>query len=334
MKNTDFQSLLQRFFLERLINRKNASACTVMSYRDTFRILLNYAHEYPGISALSFSIQDIAAENVLKFLNHLEQAGKNKTETVNNRPAAIKSFLEYVSYECPEYLGIIRKIKMIPFRKSRRKEIDYLTKEGIDSLIESCDASSLIGRRDRLMLLLLFNSGARVSEMANLKRSDVIFNNGHCQPAVLGKGGKERTIPLWTTTKKIVEKYIHENNIQPNDYLFAGRNVLRLTRSGIRNRINCVVKKARERCPSLKKKNITPHVFRHSTAMALLQAGVDLSTIAIRLGHESIETTHKYMAADIALKEKALASLSMPQKNCKTGRYKPRQDILQFLENL
>jgi site-specific recombinase XerD len=184
------------------------------------------------------------------------------------------------------------------------------------------------------MILLLFNSGARVSEMANLKCADVIFNNGHCQLTILGKGRKERTIPLWTTTKKMVGKYIHENNIQPNDYLFAGRNVFHRTRSGIRNRINCVVEKARESCSSLKRKNITPHVFPLSTAMALLQAGVDLSTIAIWLGHESIETTHKYMVADIALKEKALASLPVPQKNCKTGRYKPRQDILQFLENL
>jgi site-specific recombinase XerD len=334
MKNNDFQSLLQRFFLERLINQQNASACTILSYRDTFRILLKYAHEYLGISASSFSIKDIAAENVLKFLNHLEQVRKNKPETINNRLAAIKSFLEYVSYECPEYLGIIRKIKIIPSRKSKHKNIGYLTKEEIDSLIESCDISSQIGRRDRIMILLLFNSGMRVSEMANLKGSNVIRNNGHCQLTVLGKGRKERTIPLWSITEKILAKYIHENSIRENDYLLVGRNVLHLTRSGIRNRINYVVEKAELKCPSLKKKNITPHVFRHSTAMALLQAGIDLSTIAIWLGHESIETTHKYMTADIALKEKALAKLSEPQKNCKIRRYKPCQGILQFLENL
>jgi site-specific recombinase XerD len=266
-------------------------------------------------------------------LNYLELVRKNKPETINNRLAAIKSFLEYVSYECPEYLGIIRKVKLIPARRVKHKEIDFLTKEEVDSLLDVCDKSSPIGRRDRLMILLLFNSGMRVSEMTALKGSSSNFTNGHCFLTIFGKRRKERTIPLWITTQKILAEYISENGIKENGHLLSGKNVPHLTRSGIRSRINYIVEKAKIHCLSLKKKRVSPHVFRHSTAMALLQAGVDLSTIAIWLGHESIETTHKYMVADMTLKEKALASMSM-SNNYGKKRYKTSSDILKFLETL
>jgi site-specific recombinase XerD len=334
MKSNSFQNLLQKYFLERLINQQNVSACTIESYRDAFRILFKFAQEELHIKASSLSIQDIKAENILKFLDYLERVRKNKPETVNNRLAVIKSFFEYVSYECPEYAGIIRKVKLIPARKVRHKEIDYLTKEEVDSLLEVCDMYSSIGRRDKLMILLLFNSGMRVSEMAALKRSNTIFNNGRCFLSILGKGRKIRTIPLWATTQKILYKYINENGVQENDYLLSGKNVPHLTRSGIRNRINCIVEKARPKCPSLQRKNVSPHVFRHSTAMALLQAGIDLSTIAIWLGHESVETTHKYMVADMTLKEKALARMPIPSNGYGNKRYRSTPDILKFLEDL
>ena len=150
----------------------------------------------------------------------------------------------------------------------------------------------------------------------------------------MGKGRKERTIPLWQTTAKCLTQYINEHEIQSEDYLLSGRNVEHLTRSGVRYRIDCIVKEASSKYPSLEHKSVTPHVFRHSTAMSLLQSGVDISTIAIWLGHESIETTHKYMVADIKLKENALKKLHEPEPSHANGRYRAHNDILQFLKSL
>jgi site-specific recombinase XerD len=283
---------------------------------------------------LSQSIHDIEAENILKFLDYLEHKRENKCETVNSRLAAIKSFWDYVSYECPEYLEAVRKVKMIPARKTYRREVGYLTKDEIDALLNACDMTTGLGRRDYLIVLLLFNFGMRVSEMAALKCSDVVSHNGQCTLRILGKGRKERIIPLWETTQKSLYSYIQEHGICNDDYLLSGRNVPHLSRSGIRYRIDCLVTEALKTCSSLKGKNITPHVFRHSSAMSLLQAGVDISTIAIWLGHESIETTHKYMTADITIKEKALARVSKPQNNCGNVRYHAAPNVMRFLDSL
>ena len=317
------------------MNQQKASSCTVQTYKDTFRILLKYMHEECGIKADSINMEAINADVVIGFLNYLENNRKNKCKTVNNRLAAIKAFMEYVSYECPEYLEIVRKVKAIPFRNVEKKEICYLTKEEMDSLLNACETSTPNGSRDYLMLLLLYNSGMRVSEMISLQGRDAIFSsNGQCHLRIMGKGRKERTVPLWQTTTKCLVQYMNENGIQSNDYLLSGRNVNHLTRSGVRYRIDCIVKKASNENTSLKNKSISPHVFRHSTAMSLLQSGIDISTIAIWLGHESIETTHQYMVADIKLKENALKKLHEPKSNNTDHRYRASDGILQFLNSL
>jgi site-specific recombinase XerD len=169
MKTSDFQRLLQNFFLKRLMNQQKVSVCTVSSYRDTLRLLLRFLKEEFGIAPDSVSIHDIEAENILKFLDYLEHKRENRCETVNSRLAAIKSFWDYVSYECPEYLEAVRKVKMIPARKTYRREVGYLTKDEIDALLSACDVTTGLGRRDYLIVLLLFNSGMRVSEMTALK---------------------------------------------------------------------------------------------------------------------------------------------------------------------
>lgn len=334
MKNSDFQSLLQRFFMNRLMKQQRVSSCTIQSYKDTFRILLKYMHDEFNIRPNDITMEAINSDTVMEFLNYLENIRKNKCKTVNNRLAAIKAFMEYVSYECPEYLGIIRKIKAIPFRKVERKNVSYLSKEEIDSLLSVCESTTPDVRRDYVMLLLLYNSGMRVSEMISLQGKDVILSdNGQCHLRIMGKGRKERTIPLWKTTTKYLIEYMNENSIQNNDFLLSGRTVEHLTRSGARYRIECIVKKASEICLTLVNKSITPHTFRHSTAMSLLQAGIDISTIAIWLGHESIETTHKYMVADMKLKENALEKLHSPSIHC-DSRYHATDDILNFLNSL
>lgn len=335
MKNNDFQRLLQSFFLEWMMNQKKLSPSTIHAYRDTFRILLIYLRDEMGIKADTININTINAETIVGFLNYLVNVRKNKLRTVNNRLAAIKSFMEYVSYESPEYLEVIRKVKSIPFRKVEKKEVSYLTKEEMDSLLNICDSESSQGKRDYLMLLLLYNSGMRVSELISTRGKDIFFSaNGKCYLRIMGKGRKERTVPLWESTSKCLTNYMYENEIHDNDYLLSGRNVSHLTRSGVRYRIDRIVSKAYNTCPSLKTKSVSPHVFRHSTAMSLLQAGVDTSTIAIWLGHESIETTHKYMVADLKLKEDALNKLYEPNSSEMTVRYQINDDILNFLNKL
>ena len=335
MKNNNFQSLLQRYFLERLINQQKASPCTIQAYRDTFRIFLKYMRNEHGTMACSINMEEMNADTVIGFLNYLENNRKNKCNTVNHRLAAIKSFMEYVSYESPEYVEIVRKVKSIPFRNVEKKSVCYLTREEMDSLLDACESTTPEGRRDYLMLLLLYNSGMRVSELISIQGKDAIISgNGLCHLRIMGKGRKERTVPLWLTTTKCLVRYMHENGIQSGDYLLSGRNVEHLTRSGVRYRIDSIVKKASDYCPLLQSKSVTPHVFRHSTAMSLLQAGIDISTIAIWLGHESIETTHKYMVADIKLKENALKKLHEPESNNESQRYHATDDILQFLNSL
>ena len=335
MKNNDFQNLLQKFFLERLINQQKVSPCTIHAYKDTFRLFFKYLYNECSMHVNSIHMESINADSVIGFLNYLENKRKNKCSTVNNRLAAIKSFMEYVCYECPEYLGIAGKVKLIPFRKVETKNICYLTKEEIDSLLNACETEKPDGKRDYLMILLFYNSGMRVSEIISICGKNVINPpHGNCYLQIIGKGRKERRIPLWQSTSKFLIEYMEENKIQSNDYLLSGRNVEHLTRSGVRYRINCIVQKATQNNPFLKGKSITPHVFRHSTAMALLQSGVDISTIAIWLGHESIETTHKYMIADLKLKENALKKIHQPKSKSDDARYKASSDILEFLNSL
>jgi integrase/recombinase XerD len=142
MKDNDFQSLLQRYFLERMMNQQKLSPCTIQAYKDTFRIFLKYMHDECGTKAVSIKIKTINADTVIEFLNYLEKNRKNKCKTVNNRLAAIKAFMEYVSYECPEYLGMVRKVKRIPFRKAEKKDVCYLTKEEMDSLLNACETTN------------------------------------------------------------------------------------------------------------------------------------------------------------------------------------------------
>lgn len=333
MKNNSFQSLLQCFFLDRLIKQKNVSAFTVSSYRDTFRIFLKFMKEKKQCNPSKVTIEMVSAENVIDFLNYIESTRNNSVNTRNNRLAAIHSFMFYVSFQAPEYLGIVQRVMMIPFKKTETKMVDYLVKEEVDSILEVCDLTCWLGRRDRLMISILYNTGVRVSELVSIKIKDIILNkNGTGLIHVLGKGRKERTIPLWKSTQAYLANYMIETRYSNEDYLFKSKQGENLTRTGVAYRIECLVKKAAHHCPSLLKKRVTPHVFRHTTAMHLLEAGVDISTIAIWLGHESIETTHKYMVADIRLKEKALAKVNEPVGS--EFRYKPSEDILNFLDSL
>lgn len=333
MKKDNFQILLQRYFLERLINQRNVSHCTISSYRDTFRLLLKYLKEEKNCAPDKLTIDLISAENVLDFLKHLKVVRGNTISTVNNRLAAIHSFMDYVAYQNPEYLFIVQQVRAIPYKKNETKALEYLSTVEVEAILNSCDLTTPAGRRDRIMVVLLYNTGVRVTELLSLKISDISINQKATSTVqVLGKGRKNRIVPLWKTTAAFMAEFIRETAKKGDDYLFTANSGQQLSRSGAKYRLDCLIKSSSIACKSLKRKKVTPHTFRHTTAMHLLQAGVDLSTIAIWLGHESIETTHKYMTADLHLKECALSQVKEP--DVKGFRYKPSNDVLNFLDCL
>jgi len=329
-----FQSLLQNFFLQRMIQQRKVSGQTVNSYRDTFRMYLVYLSVCYSISAASVRIEHIDRDYVLKFCKYLEEKRHNKAATINNRLAALHAFLQYVAEVAPEYSAIANRALSVPFQKQEVAIMDFITKDEFDVMISCCDTSKFLGARDKLMLMIFFNTGVRVSELLGLKDDDIKdadIPNRACIK-VNGKGRKERIVPLWKTTAVYLQKYINSYRLSSGDRLFKGKDGEDLTRSGIRFRIDKIVKEASSSAPTLSEKNISAHTFRHSVAMNLLAAGVDISTIAIWLGHSSIETTHKYMVADLEMKRKAMEKAgTLGDTSC---RYNPSPDILGFLNSL
>ena len=328
---TDFAILLQDFFCQRLIQQRNVSHQTVCSYRDTFRLLLRFSEKQLGKPAVDLHLVDIDASLVLAFLNHLESQRHNCVRSRNARLAAIRSFLHYAALQKPETLASIQKVLALPLKRFDRSMVRYLTLVEMQAILNATDRSTWSGRRDYVLLATLYNSGARVSEIIALRRVD--FESTHSQAIYLhGKGRKERVVPLWKRTVKSLKEWLTQIKPDPQQPLFPNRFGQMLSRSGVESRLRMANTKAIERCPSLENKTISPHVIRHTTAMHLLQAGVDLSVIALWLGHESITTTHQYLEADLRMKEKALAKLQPP--NMHSARYKPPNDVLSFLDRL
>lgn len=329
-----FQTLLQNYFLQRLIQQRKASGQTVNSYRDTFRIYISFLSEKYNIGVVSVKLEYFDLEYIQAFCKYLEDIRGNKSITINNRLAAIRSFMKYVGEMEPEYSGIVNRAIMVPMQKHEMPIMDFISKDEFQAMLDTCITSTSLGSRDKLMILILYNTGVRVSEMLCLKGSDIKDSDlpGRTCIKIHGKGRKERIVPLWKNTAEYLSKYISINAINDEDAIFKNKNGDKLTRSGVRFRIKKIVNIASETKPKLMEKNISSHSFRHSVAMNLLQSGVDISTIAIWLGHTSIETTHKYMVADIELKREAMEKAGAPEYS--SFDYKPSSDILAFLNTL
>lgn len=328
----EFASILQIFFYQRLIEQQNVSTQTVKSYRDTFRLLFEFAKTYLHKTAAQLSLKDINADLVIKFLNYIEKDRKNTIRTRNARLAAIRSFMNYVSYQTPAMLPIVQQILAIPMKKFDRPLVGFLTREEVEAILGSPDISTWTGSRDRVLFAVLYNTGARVSEAASLLRSSVELGRTPII-RIQGKGRKERVIPIWKKTEELIKQWLNRINGDKDTPLFPNHYGKAMTRSGIENRLKNTVKIASLTCPSIKKKKVTPHVIRHTTAMHLLQSGVDLSVIALWLGHESIITTHHYIEADLKIKKDALNSIQEP-KNKIGSPYRCSDKLLAFLEGL
>lgn len=326
-----FPSLLQGFFCQRLIAQRNASARTVASYRDAFTLLLRYAEAQTGTVPTDLQLADIDVPLVTGFLDHLEKERGNGVRTRNARLAAIRSFLRYASLCDPTSLPTIQRVMAIPMKRFDRPLLGYLTRDEIAAILNAPDRSTWSGHRDHVMLATFYNTGARASEIAALRVRDVSLNNT-VSIRIHGKGRKERAVPLWKSTAAALRRWLPRAGADMNSPIFPNRHGAALSRSGIEARLRAAVRSAATKVPTLNNRRISPHTLRHTTAMHLLQAGVDITVIALWLGHESPATTHLYVEADLAMKERALQKLHPPRTG--SPRYRASDRVLAFLEGL
>ena len=323
--------LLQQFFVDYLCNQKRASRETVSSYRDTWRLLLKFVQHKRAIAPVALRVTDIDASTVLAFLDYLEDDRKNSIKSRNVRLAAIRSFFRLVALNDPASISHATSIIAIPTKRSEKRLVHFLSREEIDAVLAAPDLTQRNGRRDHALLLTLYNSGARASEITSLKRPQLPFGSSSFL-RIQGKGRKERTVPLWSKTATALRHWLNEIASLPTDLVFPNSTGQQLTRNGLDYILQRAVEQATVNCGSLSSKKVTPHMLRHSTATHLLQSGVDISVIALWLGHESIETTHIYVEADLDTKEQALHKL-VPAGS-KVHRFKANDQILAFLASL
>jgi integrase/recombinase XerD len=325
----EFASLIQSFFLERLMQQKNASPRTIESYRDTFRLLLGYAEEHFHKLPARLTLKDFDTKLVLGFLDHLESARHNCVRSRNARLAAVHSFCRYITLKCPEALYLAQQILAIPVKRYEKPMLGSMSREEIQALLAAPDPHTWFGQRDRILLQVLYNTGARVSEMIGIRIADVTIDGAPCI-RLHGKGRKQRTVPLWRETAMQIRKWLQHQCLPADAPLIPNRHGQPMTRANVGERLALAIVGATKQCPQLSGRRITPHSLRHTVALHLLQAGVDITVIAIWLGHESTVTTHGYIELNLAMKESALAALNPP--TTKKIRYQPSDSLLKFLE--
>lgn len=335
MKNQALLDHVQNFFKDYLVSQKGLSHNTVIAYRDSLKLFLGYVSRSKKKEITRLTPDDFGPDVVLEFLRNIESQRKNSVITRNLRLAALKSFFAYMAAKDTLRSGEYQRITMIPLKKTSKPMMGYLETEEVKAILGTIDQRVSSGERDYVLLSLLYNTGARVQELCDLKVKDLHLET---PPFVniLGKGKKTRQVPLWPETVRLLSSYLKKHHLFDTDSaLFLNARGEPLGRFGIRHIIKKRVLAAAERCPGLKSKAIGPHTFRHTTAMHLLQAGVDLTVIKNWLGHVNLSTTHGYIEIDLEMKRKALA-------RCRPARDQDRlkslirrnQDIIEWLESI
>lgn len=332
MKATDsFPTLLETFFTRRLIAQRKASPHTIASYRDTFRLLLQFAQKQLAKPPSKLTMDDLNAPFLGAFLDHLESTRTNGARSRNLRLTAIRSFFRFAALETPEHSGLIQRVLAIPNKRQSRPLVGFLTRPEIDALLAAPARNTWLGRRDHTLLLTAIQTGLRLAEITSIRQQDVSLATGahvHCE----GKGRKERCTPLTKITVTVLAAWIREQGADGTRILFPSVRGGRLSADAVQHLVGKHAAVAQQTCPSLVGKRISPHVLRHTTAMELMQAGVDRTLIALWLGHESVETTQIYLDANLSIKEEILAKTT--PINTKAGRYQPTDDLLAFLKGL
>jgi site-specific recombinase XerD len=331
MNASTLPTLLQRFFTDRLTAQLQASPNTIAGYRDTFRLLLRFASQRRNRPPTKLRIEDLDSALIGDFLTHVEKVRLNSARSRNTRLAAIRSFYRYVAMNEPEHALHCQRILAMPSKRYVRRTVDFINRTEMEALLSAPDQSTWIGRRDRTILLLALQTGLRVSELINLRCRDIELEMG-AHISCEGKGRKQRCTPLRRDTVKTIAAWLKERAGSDDDPVFPTIRGDKLSRDAVEHMVRKYTSAASNACASLIGKRVSPHVLRHSTAMELLQNGVDRSVIALWLGHESVETTQIYVHADMRLKEKALARVA--STSSRPGRYRPDDALLSFLESL
>ena len=326
-----FAALTQAFFAEHLTQQRAMSPCTVAAYRDAFVLFLDFAerelHKQPTVIRLA----EITPALILRFLDHLEHDRGNAVRSRNARLAALRAFLKFAAHRDVGALQVVEQALGVPMKRFERPMLGFLSREEMLAVIGQPGAGWTT-QRDHLLLTMLYNTGARVSEIIGVRLADVVLDGAACVH-LHGKGRKQRTVPLWRSTVKTVRAWLRLNpDLEASSALLPNRGGQPMTRSNVTQRLTLAVKAAAIAHPALLDRPVSPHTVRHSTAMHLLQSGVDISVIALWLGHESPTTTHQYIEADLAMKERALARLQEP--DAAVRRYRAPDSLMAFLKTL
>jgi len=331
MTTPSFPSLLQGFFTRRLMQQRQASPHTIGSYRDSFRLFLQFAHKRLGVVPQKLAFEQIDAPLITAFLEDMQTSRGISAGSRNLRLTAIRSFFRYASFELPSHAAQIQRVLAIPNKRFTRTQIGFLTRDEVDALLRAPDLGSRSGRRDHALMLLAVQTGLRLSEITGLCRSGICLGAG-AHVRVVGKGRKERSTPLTKATAEVLRAWLREIETTDDAIVFPSARGLRLSADGVQYLLAKHVALACHTCSSLGSKHVTAHVLRHTTAMDLLHAGVERSVIALWLGHESIETTQIYLDANLEMKQAALDKVK-PQPG-RVGRFRPDDQLLAFLKGL
>ena len=330
-KPPSFAALVQAFFAEHLQQQRAMSPRTVAAYRDAFVLFLDFAKSRLRKQPTAIELREITPKLILAFLDHLEHERGNTVRSRNARLAALRAFLKFAGRRDVTALHVVEQALGVPMKRFERPMVGCLSREEMLAIIGE-PGSSWTSQRDHLLLRMLYNTGARVSEIVGIKVADVVLDGAACVH-LQGKGRKQRTVPLWRSTVKQIKAWLKLNpRLGPASPLLPNRNGKAMTRGNVTQRLDLAVTTAIAVQPQLAERRISPHIVRHTTAMHLLQSGVDITVIALWLGHESPTTTHHYVEADLAMKERALARLHEP--NAATRRYRAPDSLVEFLKTL
>ena len=326
-------NFMKRFFSYYLPVQKGLSANSIAAYRDAIKLLLCYAADIAGKPLDKLAVEDMTEKVVLGFLDYVQEMRRCSARTRNARLAAIHSLFAYIAREEPELLAQCQRIRAIPLKRTEHRTLDYLEENEMQAILDSVQSNSRTAIRDQALFLLLYNTGARVSEIVELKLCDLRLD-GSPQVDLLGKGRKHRACPLWPETVAALRSYLKQRTPkQPaTEHLFLNANGVAITRFGIRHITAKNAAAAQHRCPSIKTKSVSPHTLRHTTAMHLLRSGNDINMVSYWLGHGDINTTHIYLEIDMEMKRKMLEKTDAPAINKKAAWNKP--DVLQWLNAL
>lgn len=326
--------LVQAFFRRHLIATRDVSPHTVHAYRDAIRSLLTFAAARSARSVVKLSVDNLGRDTVLAFLEHLERQRGNAAATRNARLAAIHSLHRFIAVEDPTALAVCQQVLSIPYKRTSSRAVTCLARADIEHLLISIDRSTALGRRDVALLQFLYNTGARAQEVVDLRLSALRFD-APAQVRLLGKGRKERLCPLWVETVNLLRAMLRDRKarITEDVPLFVNAIGHPLTRFGLGHIVQTRVAAASISRPTLAKVRITPHTFRHTTALHLLQSGVELNVVRSWLGHASIETTHAYIEIDLQMKRAAIDAVEPPELKSLPPTWK-NPDLLAWLEAL